>query len=259
VRSLLRLLSLSAPGPVHREVIVDALWPDADAETGTRSLQVAVSALRQLLEPGVARSASSLVRRDGEAYSLHLDAGSSIDVRDFDAQAGRGQRAFLEGDAGAAVTALGGALDLYRGDLLPEEGPTDWVVKGRERYRAAAVEVAATLAAVLERAGDPAGCAAACERGLRIDPYRDGLWRRLIDARIAAGDHASAARARQGYAAMLSELGILEPEAHAGSPWRAPVEPTLSGGSTPPVMLARGARPRSTDTAQNRQGAGWEQ
>jgi DNA-binding SARP family transcriptional activator len=210
VRSLLRLLSLYAGRPVHREVIAEALWPEVDCESGTRSLQVAVSALRQLLEPGVARSASSLVLRDGEAYRLGLPKGSSIDILDFDDLATRGRTAWLTGDAGAAVAALGGALDLYRGELLPEEGPAEWVVKERERLCSTAVEAAATLALVYERDRNATACASACERGLSIDRYRDCLWRRLIDVHTAAGDFASAARARRGYAAVLAELGITD-------------------------------------------------
>ncbi len=54
-RAVLRLLALHAGRPVHREVIQDALWRDADPETGARSLHVALSALRRELEPAAGR------------------------------------------------------------------------------------------------------------------------------------------------------------------------------------------------------------
>ena len=47
-RAVLRLLALHAGRPVHREVLIDALWPDLDATAGTHNLQVCVSSLRTL-------------------------------------------------------------------------------------------------------------------------------------------------------------------------------------------------------------------
>ena len=40
--------------------------------------------------------------------------------------------------------------------------------------------------------GRPAAAVGACERGLRIDRYHDGLWRLLTDAHEASGDRAAA-------------------------------------------------------------------
>ena len=47
-RAALRLLSLHAGRPVHREALVTALWPDVDLRAGTRNLHVALSAVRQV-------------------------------------------------------------------------------------------------------------------------------------------------------------------------------------------------------------------
>ncbi|HET9441904.1 MAG TPA: winged helix-turn-helix domain-containing protein, partial [Acidimicrobiales bacterium] len=80
VRSLLRLLAMEAGRPVHRDRLVDSLWPgEADSRVGTRNLQVAISALRQHLEPGVARGAAALVVREGDTYRLNV-AGDALDV-----------------------------------------------------------------------------------------------------------------------------------------------------------------------------------
>ncbi|MBM3679538.1 MAG: PAS sensor protein, partial [Actinobacteria bacterium] len=39
-RSLLRLLAMHEGRPVHREVLMEALWPECDLFTGGRNLQV---------------------------------------------------------------------------------------------------------------------------------------------------------------------------------------------------------------------------
>ena len=56
VRSLMRLLALHGGDAVHRERVIECLWPDeGDLRTGLKNLQVAISSLRQLVEPGVGR------------------------------------------------------------------------------------------------------------------------------------------------------------------------------------------------------------
>ena len=54
-RACLRILALHLGRAVHQETLVACLWPDIDAQGGLRNLHVVISALRQLLEPGVAR------------------------------------------------------------------------------------------------------------------------------------------------------------------------------------------------------------
>lgn len=206
-RALLRLLALNAGRPVHREVLVDALWPEADPELAARSLHVALSAVRRELEPGVERGAGELLVRDGDAYRIDLPAGSEVDLLAFDDAVARGRAARARGDDDAAIDALRAALAVYGGELLPEDGPADWVVARRERARGDAVEAAQTLAGLLlpDRPGE---AAAVCATGLALDAFHDPLWRLLIEARERAGDQAAATSARAGYARMLAELGL---------------------------------------------------
>ena len=70
-------------------------------------------------------------------------------------------------------TRLRRALERYRGDLLPEDGPAEWLVEARDRARLAAVGAARSLAELRLRAGDLAGAIQACLRGLAIDRYDD--------------------------------------------------------------------------------------
>jgi DNA-binding SARP family transcriptional activator len=207
-RHVLHLLGLACGGPVHREVFLAALWPDTDPETAARLLHVAISSLRTALEPGTPRGGAGLIRREGDAYRLGLPPGSEIDLVAFEAtlrQAGLDQ---AQGNLEAAADALRSALERYRGELLPEDGPAEWVIETRDRARLAAVGAARTLAELRSRGNDHAGAILACLRGLAVDRFDDGLWRLLVDAHDRAGDRSAAHRARRGYEQMLSDLGI---------------------------------------------------
>jgi DNA-binding SARP family transcriptional activator len=210
-RSLLRLLAAYAGLPVHRELLMEALWPELDELSAVRSLQVAVSSLRGLLEPGRARGEGSMIRREGDAYRLCLPRAARSDVMTFEQALTGGRAAQSEGRQRDAREAFVVALAAYRGELLPEEGPSEWVVKRREHYRMEAADAAQSLAELELAGSDLARAVAACERGLHIDCYRDGLWRSLLVAYERSGDQAAAARTRQDYREMLSELGLSEP------------------------------------------------
>ncbi len=194
VRSLLRLLALHEGRPVHREVLMEALWPGRDPVSGGRTLQVLVSSLRKALQPDRGRGDDTLVVRDGDAYRLALPEGSEIDLTAFHEALG-GARASKDPQLWAIAYA--GALDLYVGDLFPEEGPAEWVVEPRELLLEEALEAARGLAESLLALGDPLAAARACRRGLALERRDAALWRLCVEAYEAAGDPLSADRARE--------------------------------------------------------------
>src|SRR5690625_4514704 len=209
-RALLRFLAVHAGRPVHRELIADALWGDLDPAAAMHNLQVSVSALRAALEPGVPGRHSRVVVRDGESYMLALGPGSRCDVTEVDDALAAAARAARRRDVAGQRSALQTALAAYTGELLPEEGPADWLVPTRERYRTRVAEAAALLAELLLAAGDHAEAVRAAQRSVEIDEYRDDAWRTLIAALQTAGEPAAAARAARSYSRVLDELGVGE-------------------------------------------------
>ncbi len=213
VRSLFRLLAMQAGGLVHREVIQETLWPDADAAAGARSLHVALSALRRLLDDVAQPVGGRLVVREGDAYRL--------DVEPDDVDLGRFERSIAAGRAarahGATVSrSLDEAIRLYAGDLLPEEGPAEWVAERRDASRVKAIEAARGLAEEALLANDPAAAIRACRFGLELDRCQDALWQLLIVARERAGEAGAASRDRREYALVLEALGVAPQPAGVG-------------------------------------------
>jgi DNA-binding SARP family transcriptional activator len=207
-RSALRLLAIHAGDTLHRDLMVDALWADQGFGSGHHSLHTAVSALRQLLEPGVGRGASSYVLRVGDGYQLALGPRCAVDVADFDRLRNEGRDAERDGDVDAAKDALGHALSLYQGELLPEEGAAEWVIEPRDRRRLEAAAVAQALGDLLLETDDAEAAVAVFESGLRADPYNDRLWRRFIATAEQVGDKMAAARAARDYQQVLSDLTV---------------------------------------------------
>jgi len=208
LRSLLYRLALDTGKPVHRDQLRYALWPNDNERTGTRNLQVAISALRQQLEYLGGPGTGTIVGRRGDAYLLDPGAGDS-DLRRFEDAAERGRRARRRGQRSDATEALRAALVLYRGELLADEGLSEWVLDERDRLRLLAAETSQLLAECLLEDGDAAGAVEVAERGVLIDRYRDRLWRVMIEAHERNGNPAAAARGSRQYATILDELGVV--------------------------------------------------
>ncbi len=207
-RALLRLLSLTPHRDVHREYLVDALWPGTDLTVGTRRLQVAMSSVRQVLEHA-GLCGSEVLARQGDAYRLAPPAGSVIDIQAFEDALAQAGAAAARGDTDAAMTARAAALELYRGDALPEDGPADHVVAERERLRLTAAAAAAALAQDSRALGHPRQALAAARRSVQLDRYQDLGWRQLIQLHEEAGDDSAATRARRDHAEVQAELELV--------------------------------------------------
>ena len=78
LRTLLALLLVRAPNPVPTDALIDGLW-DADAPTtASTALQVYVSQLRQILDPGrSARDPGQLLQTSRRGYRQRLNAARS--------------------------------------------------------------------------------------------------------------------------------------------------------------------------------------
>jgi len=207
-RSLLRLLALRAGTPVHRDALLDALWPDLPHESGVRNLQVTVSRLRALLEPGTGRGSATLLVRDEHSYGLALGRRLTSDVREFDRWSAACLRPAHRWGTERRAAGLRAALHWYGGDLLPEEGSAEWVAEERRRLRGQAARLCAALAGCELELGRADASAAVAEHALALDPYLDGAWRTLIAARERVGDPAAAENSRRAYARTLRALGV---------------------------------------------------
>ena len=211
-RKTLHMLALHVGQPVHRDLLAQAVWPDSPPDAARRSVHVAISSLRHLLEPDAGRGQSLLLRRLGDSYSLALPDGSHCDLLDFRAALSSARSARLAGDVPTERASLRRALDGYSGDLMPEDGSAEWVVAERERLRLAAAAAAGSSSPA--RRPRPAISPPRRRRpGGRCHSTRTATARGGCSSRLheQAADLSAAQSARQQYARVLSELGAVSP------------------------------------------------
>ncbi len=204
-RALLKLLALQTDRGVHRETIIDALWPECETEAGIHNVQVAASSVRKVLA-GAGVDDRFGIQRQGEAYRLVLPESGACDVVAFRDRAQQAKAAQSRGDDDGALHAARRALAIYRGELLVEDGPLDWIVAQRSWASALREAMTAIVAAGHLRRGDFRDAIDACEATIIERPYADELWRLLVIAHRERGDAAAAGRAQSRYEHVLAEI-----------------------------------------------------
>ncbi len=178
---LVRFLLLQLDRPASEDELFEALWPNLSVASARRSLQVAASRVRGVLDPPGAQR--STLERAGGSYRLALGPGDSVDADQFRAAAaaglaerGEGRRRLLER-----------ARSLWGGEPLPEERYSDWATA----YREALIDrYTAVLTASVEsdqREGNHVGAAETARELVRLDPLNEAAHRALMTAYARAG------------------------------------------------------------------------
>ncbi len=180
-RELFAFLLLHPQG-VTRDAVVDTLWQHVDADRATNQLYTVLGNLRSALRTATGLTGASFIDRIGEQYR--------VDPALIDTDLWRFEAALLRANAGGVDReTIAGALEevaaLFAGDPL-DGMPYGWAEPLREDIRARAV-TALTRLADLHEPTDPDRAADALELAVRIDPYSETLYQRLIRLLAARG------------------------------------------------------------------------
>ncbi|HEX6231824.1 MAG TPA: AAA family ATPase [Jiangellaceae bacterium] len=181
--TLVKVLALATGHRLHREQLIDRLWPDLTmADAAPRLHKLAHYARRAL---GGQRGAVVL---RGETVTLLPDADVVVDVEIF-------ERAADEALASGEPAAAGAAADLYDGPLLPDDSYEDWTVNRRDHVRLRYLDL-------LRAAGR-------WDVLLKEDPADEDAHIALMTRHLEAGDHRAALRQFERMdAALRRELGV---------------------------------------------------
>jgi ATP/maltotriose-dependent transcriptional regulator MalT/DNA-binding SARP family transcriptional activator len=202
-RALLAAL-LAGDGPVHRDVLVEWLWPDLAPARAVAALHTTLHALRQDLQAGLGPAGADLVVVDGEHYRLVLGPDDVWDAAEFLAAA----RAVDDPGPGRLERAAV-AEARYAGPFLPPWPYESWAHQHRERVERAYRRVLEVAAEDLTRAGRPLAAVRRYELLLAREPEREGWHRGLIRAFAHAGERGLALRQYHACRVLLRDaLGV---------------------------------------------------
>ncbi len=165
--------------PVHRDELIETIWPDAESIRGWDRLKVTISFLRsQLQQSGVA--IDPVLTLD-QSYMLRGDV-VWIDFVEFERLVTAGNRHLQDKRIDEALACFEDADRLYRGDFLEDDPHIDWCIRERERLRECYFDMLAGMAECQAAKGDHRAAAQSCQRALYRDQSRESFLRNLIDS-----------------------------------------------------------------------------
>jgi predicted ATPase/DNA-binding SARP family transcriptional activator len=204
--SLMKLLALAPEHSLHREQAMELLWPGLDRKASANNLHQALHVARSALEPEAVAS-SYLYLRAG-LLELCPNCVLWVDVEAFEEEAATARRS-REPEAYRA------ALDLYTGDLLPDDRYEDWAEERRQALRLSYLTLLVEMARLYEERGDVGAAIKALQEAVATEPTHEGAHADLMRLYALSGQRYQALRQYEWLVQALGrELGA-EPNAES--------------------------------------------
>lgn len=192
------LLNNPATSAVHRDRIIEKLWPDEPYEKAKIYLHTCVSLLRKnLRNVGI----EHLLRYKSEHYILDKER-IRADVYDFLDISFR-----MEQEADMPISLIEQTLQLYQDELLPQED-YPWVVELSRRLEHFSLELKLKLSEKYLDSHNGRKAAEAAERAISQSPYEEEAYRRAMQAYLYMGKHDHVLRIYRNLKERLTELNI---------------------------------------------------
>ncbi|HEU5315316.1 MAG TPA: AAA family ATPase [Chloroflexota bacterium] len=235
-KNLVKLLALATDQHLHREQLVEVLWPDQDPDLGANNLHKAVHAARRAFEPDLKTGSSSrYLHVEGDSLVLRPPGTLWIDAEAF-------RRAAAAARRNAQAHAYEEGLRHYTGALLPEDRFEDWAAGPREELQALYLTLLLELAALHEAQAEPTAAVEALRRVVATDASHEQAHAALMRLYAQTGHRHQALRQDQHLREALRRELDVEPapasqQLHADilAGRLAPAPPPTAGGSTTPA------------------------
>ena len=200
-KTLVKLLVLAGGHRMHRDALVDVLWPERDSASVTNNLHQTLYVARRVF----AGAPGALFSLRDDVVLLSEGAMPWLDTEAFDAACRRARETRDPGDYRIAA-------ELYRGDLLPEDRFEAWAEGPREAFRGRHLGLLVEYAEVLSARGEYPEVVDIAGAVTAVDPFHEGACRTLMTALAASGRRYEALSAFDRLREALTEEYAAEPE-----------------------------------------------
>jgi DNA-binding SARP family transcriptional activator len=204
VQALVKLLALTSRHCMHREQLMEILWPEAEMEAARNSLRQTLHLARQILKSDENTDPEILIDHNGW-LCLTSEGQAWVDTEAFEAAASKCQRS---ADGGACQT----ALVLYNGELLPEDRYEDWISTRRESLHWLYLSALSKLGTMLEAQGEIEQAIDIFRQVITADPAAEHAHRALMRLYARAGLRQQALQQYHRLREILDQELGLEPD-----------------------------------------------
>jgi DNA-binding SARP family transcriptional activator len=182
-KTLIKLLAVQPGHALHREQVIDVLWPKVDAESALNSFGKALHVARRALEPRLPQRQDSAYLRLSDGMLVLNTMHVLVDADEFEQVAEDALRC-------REIAAYEAALAAYRGELLPEDRYESWCSERRSALAELHIRLLLGVAEAFEQHRSYGEAADRLRDVLQQDPTREAVHRQLmlLYARMGAPD-----------------------------------------------------------------------
>lgn len=186
-RSLVKLLALAPGHQMHREQLIEHLWPDLEPEAAANNLYYALHIARRAFtgERREQHTVATVLRFEQQMLSLHPGVSLWIDVAAF-------ERAAVAASGSQDIALYQAAINLYTGELLPEDRYEDWCISRREALRETYLTLLLAIAKQYEQRQTYHQAIESLQRAIATDPAREETHALLMRTYALAGQRSQA-------------------------------------------------------------------
>jgi predicted ATPase/DNA-binding SARP family transcriptional activator/DNA-binding CsgD family transcriptional regulator len=203
--ALVKLLALAPGHRMHREQVMDLLWPDSGRRSASNNLRSVLYAARKVLDPNIG---SLYLASEGKSLALCPEVELWVDVNAFEAALTTARRT-------REPAAYRAALGLYAGELLPDDRYEDWAENRRWELRRAFLSAQIELSGLYEERGEYERGLEALQQFLAEEPADEEAHVRLMRLYAYSGRRQEALSRFQQFSRILAGQFGTEPGAAA--------------------------------------------
>lgn len=209
---LLAYLICHREQPVSQKKLMELFWNgSANPENALRITLHRIRALLDTLFPGAGRQL--ILYKEGQCswnreYPVLLDCDRFDDLLKH-----------------SDVDSLLEALELYRGEFLPQLASEIWVIPICAHYGSRYLDATLEASKLLSQRQQYPEAAAICRRAIAAEPYHEPLHRMLMQVLSAAGDYKGAAAVYETLNQRLNADFGIHPSEETRSVYRASIRP----------------------------------
>jgi predicted ATPase/DNA-binding SARP family transcriptional activator/DNA-binding CsgD family transcriptional regulator/Flp pilus assembly protein TadD len=229
--SLVKLLALSSGHRMHREQVLDMLWPDLGSRAAANNLRQALHAARRALEPDRAADSRYLASQN-ESLALCPRGDLWVDVNAFEAAVATARRS-------RDTAAYRVALELYPGELLPDDRYEEWVDNRRQELGGTFFSVLFELASLYEEHGEYGRGVETLQRSLSVEPTNEEAHAGLMRLHALSGKQKAALSQYEQLRKVLSRQFGTEPTVTTRR-----LREEIAAGEFPPSLHSPAAPPQ---------------
>lgn len=149
---------------------MEELWPEQDYADPRGATRALIFRLRKLL----AHSGEDYIKYSQGHYQWNLESQYWLDIDEFESLAQQAQDCW-EIDPNRAEDLLTQALNLYKGEFLPECYYSQWTIPVRNYYQSLCLQVVLDLIDLLKQRDDQGKIVQVCEKVIMSHPYEEEL------------------------------------------------------------------------------------